>query len=66
MVKAALARNDVVVNVTHRQSTLLDMTQRGIESMVRASVHYFNTEDEIDRAAEAIGSIARGSDQGLR
>ena len=65
-VMAALARNDVVVNVTHRRSTLLDMTQRGIESMVRASVHYFNTEDEIDRAAEVIGSIARGSDQGLR
>ncbi|HUP72650.1 MAG TPA: aminotransferase class V-fold PLP-dependent enzyme [Acidimicrobiales bacterium] len=65
-IKAALARNNVVVNLTHRRSTLLDMTQRGIESMVRASVHYFNTDDEVDHAAELVASIARGSAQGLR
>jgi selenocysteine lyase/cysteine desulfurase len=65
-IKAALARQNVVVNVTHRQSTLLDMTQRGIESMVRASVHYFNTDDEVDHAAELVASIARRSVQGLR
>jgi cysteine desulfurase / selenocysteine lyase len=64
-VKAALASSNVVVNVTHRPSTFLDMTQRGIDSMVRASVHYFNTDDEIDRSADLIVSIARRSDQGL-
>jgi selenocysteine lyase/cysteine desulfurase len=42
------------------------MTQRGIESMVRASVHYFNTDDEVDHAAELVASIARRSVQGLR
>lgn len=62
-VKAALARDHVAVNVTVRQSTLLDMTQRGIDSMVRASVHYYNTDDEIDRTADLIESISRGSTQ---
>ena len=64
-VKTALERHNVVVNVTHRPSTYLDMAQRGIDSMVRASVHYFNTDDEIDRSADLIESIARGSAQGL-
>ena len=64
-VKAALEHNNVVVNVTNRPSTLLDMTQRGIDSMVRASVHYFNTDDEVDRSADLVESIARGSGQGL-
>ncbi|MEO8698103.1 MAG: aminotransferase class V-fold PLP-dependent enzyme [Acidimicrobiales bacterium] len=60
-VKSALERDNVAVNVTLRQSTLLDMTQRGISSMVRASVHYYNTDDEIDRTAALIESIASGS-----
>ncbi|MEO5840140.1 MAG: aminotransferase class V-fold PLP-dependent enzyme [Acidimicrobiales bacterium] len=64
-VKSALARGSIAVNVTHLASTLLDMTQRGIGSMVRASVHYYNTDDEIDRSAELIESIARGSTQRL-
>ena len=58
-VKAALADQSVTVNVTSRGSTLLDMTQRNLESIVRASVHYYNTEEEIDRAAELVAAIAR-------
>ena len=65
-VKDALARKDVTVNVTHRPFTLLDMTQRHIDSMARASVHYFNTDEEVDRAADVIASIARGSVERLR
>ena len=34
--------------------------------MVRASVHYYNTDDEIDRTAELIESISRVSIKGLR
>jgi cysteine desulfurase/selenocysteine lyase len=66
VVKDALARNEVTVNVTLRASTLLDMAQRNIDTMVRASVHYFNTDDEIDRTADVIASIARDSVERLR
>jgi len=65
-VKDTLYRNRVTVNVTQRPSTVIDMTQRDLDSMVRASVHYYNTDDEIDRAADLIASIARGSVQRLR
>jgi selenocysteine lyase/cysteine desulfurase len=30
------------------------MNARGLTEMVRASVHYYNTEDEIDRLAAAL------------
>ena len=32
----------------------LDFDPRGIESVVRASVHYFNTEAELDRLCDAL------------
>lgn len=46
------------INIWHSsiESTRLDMEKRGLRSVVRASVHYFNTEQEIDRLVEAIGS----------
>jgi cysteine desulfurase / selenocysteine lyase len=38
-------------------STRLDMEARGIGGVVRASVHYYNTEDEVDRFAGAVSAI---------
>ena len=61
IVKARLASSAVTVNVTYRASTLLDMAQRHLDSMVRASVHYFNTDTEIDHTAELVAAIARSS-----
>lgn len=40
--------------------TPLDMTTRRLASVVRASVHVFNTEDEVDRLVKAIRDIATG------
>lgn len=53
-IKALLAEQGINVSVTKAASTLLDMNARGLTEMVRASVHYYNTEDEIDRLVEAL------------
>lgn len=56
-IKAYLAENSVNVSVSGRSSTRLDMTERGIESLVRASVHYYNTEEEIEKVCSLLKSI---------
>ncbi len=58
-VKRALADRRTNVTVTTRPSTRLDMEARGLEAMVRASVHYFNTEDEVERFAREVREIVR-------
>jgi len=55
-IKHELAPHKINVTVSSRGSTRIDMEQRGLTDMVRASVHYFNTEDEIERM---IGAVRR-------
>jgi cysteine desulfurase / selenocysteine lyase len=56
-IRLALARNGINVSVSPPSYTLLDMTSRGLdEGLVRASVHYYNTEDEIDRFCRELES----------
>ncbi len=55
-VKAALLAQKINVSTTTAASALIDMSQRGLDEIVRASVHYFNTEEEL---AKAIGVVAR-------
>jgi selenocysteine lyase/cysteine desulfurase len=45
----ALAAERVNVSVASAPSARLDFDERGIDEAIRASVHYFNTEDEVDR-----------------
>lgn len=49
---------NINVSVTTRSSTLLDMDARKLTSMVRASVHYYNTEDEIEQFCIRVAEIA--------
>jgi selenocysteine lyase/cysteine desulfurase len=56
-IKQALARQRINVTTSSRFSTMLDMTERGLDMVVRASVHYYNSEEEIDRFARAIAAL---------
>jgi selenocysteine lyase/cysteine desulfurase len=58
-VKAALAARRINVTVSGASSTRLDMEARGIGEVVRASVHYYNTEEEIARFCAALAALDR-------
>jgi len=53
-VRDALAKQKMNVLVSRASSTLLDMTRRGLAEVVRASIHYYNTSDEIERFCKAV------------
>jgi len=57
-VKAALAAASINVHVSPARGTLLDMRARGLRELVRASVHYYNTEAELDRLVAAVARLA--------
>lgn len=52
--KQALAARQMNVTTSTPNSTRIDMERRQISGLVRASVHYYNTEAEIDRFVEAV------------
>lgn len=52
---------DINVEHSNASSTLLDMQRRGLEGVVRASVHYFNTEQEVERFCDEVAVLSRGS-----
>ena len=54
---AAMHERGMNVRVTGIGSTRIDMEQRGLTAMVRASVHYYNTEEEIGRFVEAVAAM---------
>lgn len=49
-----LARRGVNVSVMDAESARLDWDPRGLTEAVRASVHYYNDENELDRLVEAL------------
>ncbi len=59
-IEARLRERGVNVSTSSRASTLLDATARGLPVVVRASPHYYNTEDEIAEAADLVAKIASG------
>ncbi|MEQ1786645.1 MAG: aminotransferase class V-fold PLP-dependent enzyme [Acidimicrobiales bacterium] len=58
-VKARLRADGVNVSVTTLDSAQLDLSHRGLESLVRASLHYVTTEEELDRFTDLVRAMAR-------
>lgn len=59
-IKERLAAERVTVSVSGPGGQRLDFERRGLREVVRASVHYFNTEAELDRFAGMIAAMAHG------
>jgi selenocysteine lyase/cysteine desulfurase len=55
---AALRRAGVNVSTTVPEDNPLDTQDRGVHPLIRFSPHYYNTEDEIDRATELVAALA--------
>jgi cysteine desulfurase / selenocysteine lyase len=56
-IKNELDSRKINVTVSRKSSTLIDMQSRGLEDLVRASVHYYNTEEEVDRFCKTLLEI---------
>jgi cysteine desulfurase / selenocysteine lyase len=57
--KSALARRGINVSLSETSGTLLDMHERGLTAMIRASVHYYNSEEELERFVAALAELIR-------
>ena len=51
---ARLAAAGINVSVSVRRYAQLDLGARGLDAVTRASVHYYNTEDEVSRFVEVV------------
>ena len=56
-VKEALGQKGVNVSISPANSTLLDFSARGLDKVLRASVHYYNTEDEVHKFVQVLKQI---------
>jgi selenocysteine lyase/cysteine desulfurase len=59
-VRRALAAERINVNVQVKQWAWLDLGKRGLDEVVRSSVHYYNTEEEVDVLVDAVRRARRG------
>jgi cysteine desulfurase/selenocysteine lyase len=58
-VQLRLSESSVNVSVSLIDYARLDLPNRGLPDLVRASVHYYNTEGELDRLIDALPTAAR-------
>jgi selenocysteine lyase/cysteine desulfurase len=56
-VRRALAQRKINVSVSTLSSTRLDMEARGLKELMRASVHYYNSEEEVERFCNVLCDV---------
>ncbi len=59
-IEARLRQRGVNVSTSSAAGALLDARARNLPTVVRASPHYYNSEDEIAQAAQLVAEMARG------
>lgn len=59
-IKDAMAAHHINITVTTTLGTRLDMEARNLTAMNRASIHYYNTDAEIDRFATVLEEYVKG------
>ena len=57
-IESRLRQHGINVSVSLPNSTLIDATRRHLPEVVRASVHYYNQDSELERLVELIRSMA--------
>jgi selenocysteine lyase/cysteine desulfurase len=60
-IKQLLLNEGICVTVSPASSTLIDATERNLPEVVRASVHYYNTEEEIERFVCALRKLSNAA-----
>ena len=60
LLKELLHQHGFNVSIIRPSHTLLDMQQRNLGPMIRASVHYYNTEEEIDQFTGQLRTFVDG------
>jgi selenocysteine lyase/cysteine desulfurase len=60
LIKKELAAKNINVSIGAAHSTLYYMSRRNLDKILRASVHYYNTEEEIDIFCDALVAIREG------
>lgn len=63
-IETRLRENKVIVSVSSPLSTLIDATRRRLPDLVRASVHYFNRDADLDSLVACVEEIAVAASQG--
>ena len=56
-VKTVLGTKGINVSTSTLNSARLDFPERGLTELARASVHYYNTDDEIDRLVDVVSKL---------
>jgi cysteine desulfurase/selenocysteine lyase len=56
-VRAKLAAKNINVHIGLAKSTLYYMNRKGLDGIVRASIHYYNTEEEIEIVCRELRSL---------